>query len=70
VYKLGFYDGVFEVPEYNGKKVQDVKTVIRDKMIKAGEACLYWEPENMVVSRLGDECVVALCDQWYIPYGD
>jgi len=19
---------------------------------------------------MGDECVVALCDQWYIPYGD
>ncbi len=47
-----------------------MKNVIREKMIKAGEASVYFEPENLVVSRLGDECVVALCDQWYIPYGD
>lgn len=23
------------------------------------------EPEKKVISRSGDECVVALCDQWY-----
>ena len=23
-----------------------------------------------VVSRSGDECVVALCDQWYLDYGN
>ena len=28
------------------------------------------EPENLVVSRSGDECVVALCDQWYLDYGN
>ena len=39
-------------------------------MIKNKEAFLYFEPENLVISRMGDECVVALCDQWYIPYGD
>jgi hypothetical protein len=26
--------------------------------------CKYVEPEKKVVSRSGDECVVALCDQW------
>ena len=26
------------------------------------------EPEKKVVSRSGDECVVALCDQWYEKY--
>ena len=24
------------------------------------------EPEKKVMSRSGDECVVALCDQWYV----
>ena len=35
-----------------------------------GEALSYYEPENMVVSRSGDECVVSLCDQWYLSYDD
>jgi leucyl-tRNA synthetase len=30
----------------------------------------YYEPETRVVSRFGDECVVALTDQWYIDYGN
>ena len=30
-----------------------------------GSAFLYMEPEKKVMSRSGDECVVALCDQWY-----
>ena len=30
VYKLGFYDGVFLVKDYEGKKVSEVKTAIRD----------------------------------------
>jgi len=24
------------------------------------------EPEKQVISRSADECVVALCDQWYV----
>lgn len=39
-------------------------------MIKANEARIYQEPEKKVVSRSGDECVVALCDQWYLDYGN
>lgn len=30
------------------------------------EAVLYMEPERQVISRSADECVVALCDQWYV----
>ena len=25
---------------------------------------------TQVISRSGDKCVVALCDQWYLTYGD
>ena len=38
-------------------------------MIAAGEAAVYLEPESVVVSRSGCECVVALTDQWYLKYG-
>ena len=34
------------------------------------ESFVYMEPEGEVVSRSGDECVVALCDQWYLNYGE
>jgi leucyl-tRNA synthetase len=39
-------------------------------LISIGYAIKYAEPENDVVSRLGDKCVVALTYNWYIKYGD
>lgn len=30
----------------------------------------YMEPEKVVVSRSGDDCVVALTDQWFLVYGE
>ena len=53
------------VGEYKGMKVQDAKKLIQQKMLSTGEAVLYQEPERTVISRSGDVCVVALCDQWY-----
>ncbi len=70
VYLKGFYEGVLIVGEYAGKKVQDVKKKIQAEMIERGEAKIYEEPEKTVISRSGDECVVALCDQWYLDYGN
>ena len=31
---------------------------------------MYYEPEGLVISRSGDECIVALTNQWYLSYGD
>ncbi|KAF2348893.1 Leucyl-tRNA synthetase class Ia archaeal/eukaryotic cytosolic [Trinorchestia longiramus] len=70
VYLKGFYEGVLIVGEYSGKKVQDVKKVLQDVLVKNNEAVMYQEPEKLVVSRSGEECVVALCDQWYLKYGE
>ena len=56
--------------EYAGKRVQDAKSLIRNKLFELGQAIPYSEPETKVVSRSGDECVVALTDQWYIDYGE
>lgn len=70
VYLKGFTDGVLIIGPHAGKKVNEVKPVIKAEMLESGEALLYSEPERQVISRSGDECVVALTDQWYITYGE
>ncbi|KAI6647292.1 hypothetical protein LOD99_12289 [Oopsacas minuta] len=69
-YKLGFRDGVLKVGGYKSKKVSEVKKIIKDKLIAEKSAFAYQEPEKQVISRSGDECVVALCDQWYLNYAE
>ncbi|XP_076749631.1 leucyl-tRNA synthetase [Xylocopa sonorina] len=70
VYLKGFYDGVLLVGQYKGRRVQDVKKQIQNELIKEGKAVIYYEPEKTVISRSNDECVVALCNQWYLDYGE
>ena len=69
-YSKGFYNGVLIKGEFAGKTVQEAKKLVKDRMIELGLALNYFEPESLVTSRSGDECVVALCDQWYITYGE
>ena len=69
-YKQGFYNGYMLVGEYKDVPVQIAKTKIRDLLIGQDLAFIYNEPEAKVVSRSGDECVVNLCDQWYLDYGE
>lgn len=70
VYLRGFYEGTLLVGEFKGKKVQDIKKGIQEMLVKKKEAMVYQEPEKQIISRSGDECVVALCDQWYLDYGE
>jgi leucyl-tRNA synthetase len=70
VYNKGFYQGVMKVGSAKGQLVQDAKAAVRKEMIQNGQACVYWEPEGLVVSRSGDECIVAFLDQWYLKYGE
>ena len=72
VYLKGFYEGTMLVgtDEVKGKKVFEAKPLVRKQMIDAGEALGYFEPENRVMSRSGDECVVTFLDQWFIKYGE
>ncbi|KAJ8952428.1 hypothetical protein NQ318_014520 [Aromia moschata] len=70
VYLKGFYDGIMLVGEHKGKKIQDIKKAIQKTLVDRNEATIYYEPEKTVMSRSGDECVVALCDQWFINYGE
>ncbi len=58
------------VGDYKGQKVKDAKPLIRDYLVQTGLAVTYSEPTGKVVSRSGDECVVALTEQWFINYGE
>ncbi|KAF8015264.1 hypothetical protein BT93_H0923 [Corymbia citriodora subsp. variegata] len=69
-YLKGFTEGTMLVGEFAGMKVQEAKPLIKSMLIETGQAILYSEPEKRVMSRSGDECVVALTDQWYITYGE
>lgn len=65
-YLKGFTLGVLTVGPHSGEKVSVAKPIIKQEMIDAGQACLYFEPESKVMSRTNDECVVASTDQWYL----
>ncbi|KAI7877197.1 leucyl-tRNA synthetase [Lichtheimia hyalospora FSU 10163] len=69
-YKEGFYMGTMVIGKYKGLKVQEAKPKIRDELVQSGEAFVYSEPEGIIMSRSGDECIVALLDQWYLDYGE
>lgn len=70
VYKEGFYGGIMLVGDYKGKPVSEAKPLIRQMLIEKKLAIPYYEPESLVMSRSGDECVVCLADQWYLNYGE
>jgi leucyl-tRNA synthetase len=69
-YKIGFYEGKMTVGDYKGMSVQEAKPKVKEWMLATGQAYAYAEPEKEVMSRSGNECVVALTDQWYIKYGE
>lgn len=39
-------------------------------MYDEGTAVPYYEPEKEVTARTGEPCIVALCDQWLMAYGE
>lgn len=42
------------VGEYAGRKVSEVKPIIKNLMVKNGHAIIYNEPESRVISRSGE----------------
>lgn len=70
VYLKGFYDGVMLVGSQKGKKVQEAKPFVKEELIAQGLAASYHEPDGLVVSRTGENCVVGFVDQWFLNYLD
>jgi leucyl-tRNA synthetase len=50
--------------------VSDAKNLVKADLIAEGLAVAYAEPDGLVISRSGDECVVTPLDQWYLKYGE
>lgn len=69
-YKEGYYQGTMLIGEFKGEKVEAAKPKVREFLLSRKEAFAYSEPEGTVTSRSSDPCVVALCDQWYLDYGE
>ena len=59
-----------KVGDFKGEKVEVAKPKVRQGLIQQQLAFTYSEPEGRVVSRSGDECIVALLDQWFLDYGE
>ncbi len=70
LYKLEQEFGLMITGKYATRKCSEVRNLIRDDMISQNMAWMYYEPEEKVISRSGDNCIVALTDQWFINYGD
>jgi len=69
-YQLGFSKGVMNIGKYTGEPVKFVKDKVKADMISEGLAAEYWEPEEPVMARTGDRCVVCFTDQWFLKYGE
>jgi leucyl-tRNA synthetase len=68
-YKIGFYQGTMIYGPFTGMSVQEAKSRVRQQLLDSGDAFVYCEPDGLVISRSGDECVTAFLDQWYLTYG-
>ncbi|KAI0390322.1 leucyl-tRNA synthetase [Xylariaceae sp. FL0594] len=69
VYKHGFYHGTMAYCEFEGMSVQEAKPRVRKLLLNSGDGFSYAQPDGVVISHSGDECVAALLPQWFIAYG-
>nr|GEW63021.1 leucine--tRNA ligase, cytoplasmic-like [Tanacetum cinerariifolium] len=68
IYKGGFYEVTMIAGQHAEIHVQDAKSLIRAYLLELQLAVVYGEPKKKVMSRSGDECMVALTDQWMVNY--
>jgi leucyl-tRNA synthetase len=61
VYLKGFYSGKMLVGIAEGESVEKAKPKVKQHLFDQGLAVPYYEPESEVVSRTGDQCIVASC---------
>jgi leucyl-tRNA synthetase len=69
-YKEGYYKGTMLIGDFKGEPVEIAKPKVREALLKSGDAFPYAEPNGNVISRSGDECVVAYLGQWFLNYGE
>jgi leucyl-tRNA synthetase len=69
-YMEGFYKGTMLVGDFKGESVSDAKDKVRQALYASGDAFPFADPMGKVVSRSGDDCVVAYLGQWFLNYGE
>ena len=69
-YLNGFNYGVMLVGGHKGERVEAAKPLVKAELVASGDALLYFEPESPIVSRSGEDCIVAHTEQWYLKYGE
>ncbi|KAJ5477827.1 hypothetical protein N7530_003336 [Penicillium desertorum] len=69
-YMEGFYKGTMLVGNYKGEPVSEAKEKVRKELYESGDAFPFADPMGKVVSRSGDDCVVAYLGQWFLNYGE
>jgi leucyl-tRNA synthetase len=73
IYKDGFHTGRMNsnCGEFAGMKVEEAKDLIKQMMIKSGEAELFFDLSEEVVCRCGKPVVIKkVPDQWFIDYAN
>lgn len=53
-----------------GDLVEQAKPKVKKELMDQNLAVPYYEPEGEIVSRTGDQCIVACCYQWFLKYGE
>ena len=69
-YQKGFYQGKMIVGICEGEAVEKAKPKVKQHLLDLGLAVPYYEPESEIISRTGDQCIVASCYQWFMRYGE
>jgi len=73
IYKAGFHTGTMldVCGEYAGMRVQQAKDMVKEDMIRSGEADILYDLSEEVICRCGGKVVVGkIPDQWFIRYSD
>ncbi|CRH00910.1 leucine--tRNA ligase, putative [Plasmodium relictum] len=70
LYKKQYFEGIMKVEPYYGMKTFNCRKLAKQHIIKNNEGFLYNEPEVLVIDRNNVKCIAALCNQWYINYGN
>jgi leucyl-tRNA synthetase len=73
IYKDGFHTGRMNsnCGEFAGMKVEEAKELIKQMMIKSGEAELFYDLSEEVICRCGKPVVIKkVDDQWFIDYAN
>ena len=73
VYKDGYHAGKMKeiCGEFAGMRVEEAKDKMKEIMIKAGEADVFYDLTEEVVCRCGKRVFIKrIDDQWFINYGD